>query len=92
VTALPGAPHALDFGMFSGCARVECGRKAAVRGRRGLPRIAPAHTPTHTATHAHGSRRRYVTVDEAAGRSLFYAFAESRTRPHEAPLLLWLNG
>eukprot|EP00882_Tetradesmus_deserticola_P028720 GHRQ01031998.1.p1 GENE.GHRQ01031998.1~~GHRQ01031998.1.p1 ORF type:complete len:219 (+),score=62.62 GHRQ01031998.1:114-770(+) len=34
----------------------------------------------------------YVTVDEAAGRALFYVFAEAREAPSEAPLLLWLNG
>ncbi|KAF6252042.1 peptidase S10, serine carboxypeptidase [Scenedesmus sp. NREL 46B-D3] len=34
----------------------------------------------------------YVTVDSAAGRALFYIFAEAREAPSEAPLLLWLNG
>lgn len=35
----------------------------------------------------------YVTVDESAGRALFYVFAEARTpEPTKAPLMLWLNG
>ncbi|WIA18548.1 hypothetical protein OEZ85_009991 [Tetradesmus obliquus] len=34
----------------------------------------------------------YITVDEAAGRALFYVFAEAREAPAKAPLLLWLNG
>ena len=33
-----------------------------------------------------------VTVDEEAGRSLFYAFVESTNRPQSDPLVLWLNG
>eukprot|EP00878_Enallax_costatus_P040230 GHUV01046271.1.p1 GENE.GHUV01046271.1~~GHUV01046271.1.p1 ORF type:complete len:194 (+),score=3.27 GHUV01046271.1:218-799(+) len=52
VNELPGAPNALDFGLFSG----------------------------------------YVTVDESAGRALFYVFAEARSSNRHAPLLLWLNG
>lgn len=35
---------------------------------------------------------RYVTVNEEAERTLFYAFAESQSNPREDPLLLWLNG
>lgn len=35
----------------------------------------------------------YVTVDEEAGRSLFYALAESASdTPDTDPLVLWLNG
>ncbi|CAI0444001.1 unnamed protein product [Linum tenue] len=34
----------------------------------------------------------YVTVDESHGRALFYWFLESTHRPHDKPLLLWLNG
>ncbi|XP_031504546.1 serine carboxypeptidase-like 42 [Nymphaea colorata] len=34
----------------------------------------------------------YVTVDEKAGRNLFYYFAEAQHRPHHKPLTLWLNG
>lgn len=34
----------------------------------------------------------YVTVDESAGRSLFYAFVESQNDPAKDPLVLWLNG
>ena len=36
--------------------------------------------------------RRYVTVDEDAGRALFYALAESQRAPESDPLVLWLNG
>ena len=35
---------------------------------------------------------RYVTVDEEAGRALFYAFVESSGNPKEDPVVLWLNG
>jgi hypothetical protein len=36
---------------------------------------------------------RYITVDEEAGRALFYVFAEARTaEASKAPLMLWLNG
>ncbi|XP_051141390.1 serine carboxypeptidase-like 25 [Andrographis paniculata] len=34
----------------------------------------------------------YVTVDEAAGRSLFYWLTEAADRPSEKPLVVWLNG
>ncbi len=34
----------------------------------------------------------YVTVDEAAGRALFYVMVESESSPASDPLLLWLNG
>ncbi|KAK9824563.1 hypothetical protein WJX72_011326 [[Myrmecia] bisecta] len=34
----------------------------------------------------------YVTVDEEAGRALFYALAESTHSPKTDPLVLWLNG
>lgn len=36
---------------------------------------------------------RYITVDDDAGRALFYALAESSSpHPHKDPLVLWLNG
>ena len=35
---------------------------------------------------------RYITVDEEAGRALFYAFVESSGNPKEDPVVLWLNG
>lgn len=35
---------------------------------------------------------RYVTVNQAAGRALFYTLVESTTSPDTAPLVLWLNG
>ncbi|KAL5992981.1 Serine carboxypeptidase-like 42 [Asimina triloba] len=34
----------------------------------------------------------YVVVDEEAGRSLFYYFAEAYRHAHSKPLTLWLNG
>nr|GMD91448.1 putative serine carboxypeptidase-like 23 [Ipomoea batatas] len=34
----------------------------------------------------------HVTVDEAAGRALFYYFVESPQQPSSKPLVLWLNG
>lgn len=35
----------------------------------------------------------YVTVDESAGRTLFYYLAEApHYKKHSLPLLLWLNG
>ncbi|KAF8395811.1 hypothetical protein HHK36_019765 [Tetracentron sinense] len=34
----------------------------------------------------------YVTVDESAGRALYYYFAEAEHSKHSRPLLLWLNG
>mmetsp|Transcript_30867 Transcript_30867/g.55249 ORF Transcript_30867/g.55249 Transcript_30867/m.55249 type:complete len:524 (-) Transcript_30867:216-1787(-) len=34
----------------------------------------------------------YVTVNETAGRSLFYIMAEAMIKPDEAPVMLWLNG
>ncbi|XP_077218533.1 serine carboxypeptidase-like 40 [Tasmannia lanceolata] len=35
----------------------------------------------------------YITVDDKAGRALFYYFAESvGSKPSSKPLLLWLNG
>ncbi|XP_056164343.1 serine carboxypeptidase-like 40 isoform X3 [Syzygium oleosum] len=34
----------------------------------------------------------YVTVDESAGRALFYYFAEAGRNKDSMPLLLWLNG
>ena len=36
--------------------------------------------------------RSYVTVDEDAGRALYYILAEAETDAARAPLLLWLNG
>ncbi|KIZ01934.1 Serine carboxypeptidase-like 40 [Monoraphidium neglectum] len=33
-----------------------------------------------------------VTVDEAAGRALFYVFVERVHSPETAPVILWLNG
>ena len=33
----------------------------------------------------------YVTVDEAAGRALFYILAESTASPSTDPLVLWLK-
>ncbi|CAH9090890.1 unnamed protein product [Cuscuta europaea] len=34
----------------------------------------------------------YVTVEETAGRALFYWLTEAQTRPGSRPLLVWLNG
>ncbi|KAJ9691541.1 hypothetical protein PVL29_013654 [Vitis rotundifolia] len=34
----------------------------------------------------------YVTVNESHGRALFYWFFEATHKPHQKPLLLWLNG
>ncbi|KAL4857617.1 Serine carboxypeptidase-like 26 [Chlorella vulgaris] len=34
----------------------------------------------------------YITVDEEAGRELFYVFVESSSKPRTDPLVLWLNG
>ncbi|KAI3742898.1 hypothetical protein L1987_60596 [Smallanthus sonchifolius] len=34
----------------------------------------------------------YVTVDESAGRALFYYFVEAEKSKNSLPLLLWLNG
>lgn len=34
----------------------------------------------------------YVTVNETRGRALFYWFFEATDKPHEKPVLLWLNG
>ncbi|KAK6921463.1 Peptidase S10, serine carboxypeptidase [Dillenia turbinata] len=34
----------------------------------------------------------YVTVNESHGRALFYWFFEATHKPHEKPVLLWLNG
>lgn len=34
----------------------------------------------------------YITVNETHGRALFYWFFESTEKPHEKPVLLWLNG
>ncbi|XP_051123924.1 serine carboxypeptidase-like 40 [Andrographis paniculata] len=35
----------------------------------------------------------YVTVDQVAGRALYYYFVETKTsQKHSLPLLLWLNG
>uniref|UniRef100_A0A5B7A9P3 Carboxypeptidase n=1 Tax=Davidia involucrata TaxID=16924 RepID=A0A5B7A9P3_DAVIN len=34
----------------------------------------------------------YVTVDESAGRALYYYFAEAQHSKQSLPLLLWLNG
>lgn len=34
----------------------------------------------------------YVTVDQGAGRALFYWLIESPVRPLSRPLVLWLNG
>ncbi|XP_057976158.1 serine carboxypeptidase-like 40 [Malania oleifera] len=34
----------------------------------------------------------YVTIDEKAGRALFYYFAEAEYSKESLPLLLWLNG
>ena len=36
--------------------------------------------------------RSYVTVDELAGRALFYVFVEAEGDPLSAPVTLWLNG
>ena len=37
--------------------------------------------------------RRYITVDAAAGRALFYVMAQSASAsPADDPLVLWLNG
>lgn len=35
---------------------------------------------------------RYITVDDDAGRALYYTLAESQTNAAEHPLVLWLNG
>lgn len=34
----------------------------------------------------------YITVNKTAGRTLFYAFAESKEDAGSKPLVLWLNG
>lgn len=34
---------------------------------------------------------RYITVDEEAGRALYYIFVEAE-EPASAPLALWLSG
>lgn len=48
---------------------------------------SPLHTLCSTMC-----QRRYVTVDERAGRALFYVFVTSSRDPVTDPLLLWLNG
>lgn len=34
----------------------------------------------------------YMTIDQDAGRSLYYTFAESKSQSSKHPLVLWLNG
>lgn len=43
----------------------------------------PPHSPSSCS---------YVTVDEDAGRALFYIYVESRNDPAKDPVVLWLNG
>ena len=48
--------------------------------------LPAAHSPTLPAFSS------YVTVDDEAGRALFYVFTESSGAPSTDPLVLWLNG
>ena len=40
---------------------------------------------------ADGAYGRYVTVNESAGRALFYVFAEAEEDSSSLPLVLWLK-
>lgn len=95
---LPGAPpSARHISMFSGCGSVVDDRMmSCVRPMlQGLTRHSRwghryrRHRPNCC---SHPAACSYITVDEEAGRSLFYLFVESTHAPKEDPLVLWLNG
>ncbi|KAI4326351.1 hypothetical protein MLD38_031675 [Melastoma candidum] len=65
----------------------------SVMPTRSAPRSAlvgslPGFNGTFPSEHYSG----YVTVDEVAGRNLFYYFVVSERKPSKDPVVLWLNG
>jgi len=58
--------------------------------QRHKDRVGTLPGQTFNTSFAHYSG--YVTVEENAGRTLFYWFIEALEDPHSKPLLLWLNG
>jgi hypothetical protein len=48
------------------------------------PQTPPCDTPPHACSN--------VSVDEDAGRALFYVFVEREADAATAPIILWLNG
>ena len=99
VQELPGWGKT-EFGLFSGCVRACAGQGAPPAHLR--PRRHGRHRHGGCAAGLACPRlrcpcrlalvRSYVTVDEEAGRALFYAFVESSGSPGTDPLVLWLNG
>ena len=66
----------------------ECGAAARACGGRRAEAAATGPEPaTPSGTH-HAMRAGYITVDDDAGRALFYTFVESAGRPATDPLVL----
>jgi serine carboxypeptidase-like clade II len=63
---------------------------AAGEGSKEADRIAtlPGQPPDAAVQQYSG----YVSLDDKAGKSLFYYFVEATADPATKPLLLWLNG
>ena len=94
VVELPGAKaEDLSFDLFSGCVQ-KIRRKG--QGTCWHGRSHPRHPPRLACPLFRVSLSpaigRYVTVDDDAGRALFYVLAESEGSPATDPLVLWLNG
>ena len=58
--------------------------------RQRLDRVLKLPGQTFNVSFAHYAG--YVTVNEEAGRALFYWFVEAEEDPDTKPLVLWLNG
>ncbi len=83
VISLPGANLAVqDFNLFAGWACLLEASSWHIMYQRYTSKT-PCHSPKWFC--------RYITVDEKAGRALYYIFVESK-KSAEDPLVLWLNG
>lgn len=61
----------------------------------GFAQLHPASPPVHSILPAPSSCRHYggyITVDEEAGRHLYYYMAMSEGDPAGDPVMLWMNG
>ena len=79
--------HTVLLALLLSCSvAVEAAQYTDAARRDAVPRLPGLPGPVS------GVYSGYVSVDQKAGRELFYVFAEAKTSPGTRPLVLWLNG
>ncbi|GLT39688.1 hypothetical protein SLA2020_138660 [Shorea laevis] len=84
-----GSKSSVDSGVFRETHNVNASRIHSQKGLKEKDRIVKLPGQPEVEFSQYGG---YVTVDESAGRAMFYYFVEAQHSNDSLPLLLWLNG